>query len=1343
MSQPEKVASLDDTDQRPEETPSFLPWRIRDAGEDIVELRRALVPGSRSFSEEDLIKYDQAAISDAIARIRSEKLVEVQRAFEHAASTVIKSLRSPSPGEKEGEFDEETLPPVIQHIKELELLRDQSMDRSFDNREYAKRKGAKTEANLVAERAKAVKGPKFTRNTPASSAAALDSRLGSARAILCVAGHIAFNKLTPSFDDESDRGGLESKHDYSDISMGAAGTDGETMGQRVVSAAASAAKRSALRYRRRKENILADRRTGRRKVSTMPSPFSWRDAGGHNFFSFARDNEIEYKPNSNAITKSWLDACRPRMHKILGTGLGHIVYHDLEWPSRHGRIADFLRSLTSQDNYGLHLIVATKPDVKLFAQEFRDCREAFPFLPEKCEELKALTYLETSEEGRRKLRQFFPLANGLSDSLFHVLITSYETFFQDYIHFCQLPFEVTVLDDSAGWMSAARIDSNSSLGYIWNHALWSRSDGHTGLAGTNFSDWDFSKDDFDEGVIKEAWVGLTTKHRVMTASSTRLEGKHSTEQLSTSGLVSFVAPNFADIVQEDWERSRINTDTQSMGRFQDFVARSLVVHSSSSSLCLRELAIKALRGELLTPDLSAQSDVPSIHSDDEFVSAGKIAISKRSALAWLGSSRNSWLRYELGVAKLQSILDYLKISTQHGHLCEEVITASSTTTTGATGQVIGSMAYFLAVRCCRHFGSEQGLRQHMAALHSPSGTWLCRTCGSDCIYSQARTYHERSCGQPLGGVAVDGKEVGATPTVGQGVPRKVGNGRKRNSRKSIAPNPPGEKNSDGSIRVAGYRGVWVDKKGKYFVKIDERRLKDSSSKLIVFKDADSAARRYDEVMKNVMESDEPLNFFEDGSRNVFDDTPPPSRGLEGAACASVVPALSKINIDNLPADVKPLLRDPRQTSRTGGNSKRHVYAYRGVCRQARKGHDRWQSQISFMGVNHYLGTYDSEWDAAAIYAWAHLVLYGEDATRQAQKEGEEAAAAYEQEKKDGVSGKLPLIQTPTGKTSEDEVPDDDSNNLDNGSVDENGFVDTELAENQSGMLKEKETDSLPEKNLKLSASPEEVPKLESGKKRKLPQKQTTPTTRKRSKLSTKGSKIQNVPIGPTLVKGVSRALILGHSQELVSEPDAQLAREAGVTVKWKKKAFSRETLFDLVEHLKPSVEAPGSVDQEFEAWAFLLGLRASMFEWDAMSVLNRSGLRSQDLDVARQKLAVEYDDGGLNDRFRSCMLGWVCIIGLASPETENSYEALGLGSPPLGGTIGMIDCHIGGAAGSCGENAACIRFDGYIYQILCLAAHEIVSVNGKRLFPENGFVELNDGDICSVGCRVFLFCSRL
>ena len=42
-------------------------------------------------------------------------------------------------------------------------------------------------------------------------------------------------------------------------------------------------------------------------------------------------------------------------------------------------------------------------------------------------------------------------------------------------------------------------------------------------------------------------------------------------------------------------------------------------------------------------------------------------------------------------------------------------------------------------------------------------------------------------------------------------------------------------------------------------------------------------------------------------------------------------------------------------------------------------------------------------------AWAHLILYGEEATRQAQKEGEEAAAAYEQEKRDIAEGKIPAV----------------------------------------------------------------------------------------------------------------------------------------------------------------------------------------------------------------------------------------------------------------------------------------------------------------------------------------------
>jgi hypothetical protein len=46
-----------------------------------------------------------------------------------------------------------------------------------------------------------------------------------------------------------------------------------------------------------------------------------------------------------------------------------------------------------------------------------------------------------------------------------------------------------------------------------------------------------------------------------------------------------------------------------------------------------------------------------------------------------------------------------------------------------------------------------------------------------------------------------------------------------------------------------------------------------------------------------------------------------------------------------------------------------------------------------------------------IAAWAHLILYGEEATEKAKKEGEEAVAAFEQEKKDIAAGKI-LAPTP-------------------------------------------------------------------------------------------------------------------------------------------------------------------------------------------------------------------------------------------------------------------------------------------------------------------------------------------
>ena len=54
-----------------------------------------------------------------------------------------------------------------------------------------------------------------------------------------------------------------------------------------------------------------------------------------------------------------------------------------------------------------------------------------------------------------------------------------------------------------------------------------------------------------------------------------------------------------------------------------------------------------------------------------------------------------------------------------------------------------------------------------------------------------------------------------------------------------------------------------------------------------------------------------------------------------------------------------------------------------------------------------------------VAAWAHLILYGEEATKQAQREGEEAAAKFEQRKKDIAEGKISEDPKPARKKKTD------------------------------------------------------------------------------------------------------------------------------------------------------------------------------------------------------------------------------------------------------------------------------------------------------------------------------------
>ena len=144
-------------------------------------------------------------------------------------------------------------------------------------------------------------------------------------------------------------------------------------------------------------------------------------------------------------------------------------------------------------------------------------------------------------------------------------------------------------------------------------------------------------------------------------------------------------------------------------------------------------------------------------------------------------------------------------------------------------------------------------------------------------------------------------------SLGGGVPT-VGQNSKKKATSTSAKASTTAQDKDGCFRVPGYRGVWVDPKGKHFIKIDGKALTnendtgpvaETTSGCVLFESSDDAARKYDETMKQREAAE--LNFKSDGSRIAYDEETSSAvagRGLEmlGGGASSVVPALSVINI---------------------------------------------------------------------------------------------------------------------------------------------------------------------------------------------------------------------------------------------------------------------------------------------------------------------------------------------------------------------------------------------------------------------------------------------------------------
>ena len=328
-------------------------------------------------------------------------------------------------------------------------------------------------------------------------------------------------------------------------------------------------------------------------------------------------------------------------------------------------------------------------------------------------------------------------------------------------------------------------------------------------------------------------------------------------------------------------------------------------------------------------------------------------------------------------------------------------------------------------------------------------------------------------------------------------------------------------------------------------------------------------------------------------------------------------------------------------------------------------------------------------------AWAHKLLYGVEATLQAQKEGEEAAAAYEKEKTDMAAGVIPVAAPPK----------------------------VEKKKSKPGR-KAKDSDA----------------GCDISKKRALKDDGVGPAKKKPKSILDKES------LAPIITKSATRAVALATRNAFDESSDIELA---GATAKRLVAARGLHYFVTdipapapLVSDFRPCIPI-ASLPTGLTGGAILLGLSPSLFGWTVETYLASQDFASNDgAKKVEEALHSEFGLQGDNGNFKTLVQGTLTIMGCASFRTQRVYSLFKAGSPPVGGAVGSIDCHIGGSPNACSESAAAIRYlptSTSAFQFSALSDDDLVTMNGKQITPEMGAFPLFNEDVCTVGPRVFVF----
>ena len=188
-------------------------------------------------------------------------------------------------------------------------------------------------------------------------------------------------------------------------------------------------------------------------------------------------NDDEEEDNGGTI---WNTICKPRFLQILNCNqanntttatttttavvndeemdertstCGHVIYHDADWNGRVHRIADILRTLavsSNTNNYGPHLIVCTSDQIPSWEMAFAGLGcfvssassallRAVSYTGTKRQRRYILPYLKATCLGSTAIANLCT-STYVSDAPYHVVLTSYKIFFQDFIPLCQVRF---------------------------------------------------------------------------------------------------------------------------------------------------------------------------------------------------------------------------------------------------------------------------------------------------------------------------------------------------------------------------------------------------------------------------------------------------------------------------------------------------------------------------------------------------------------------------------------------------------------------------------------------------------------------------------------------------------------------------------------------------------------------------------------------------------------------------------------------------------------------------------------------------------------------------------------